>query len=376
MATSSGGGVLAEVQRQLAAGWSDEEILAALTAKGLSPASAERFLQRARPPGSAPPPLPAALPPPLPALPPPVDPVDAEAATVAFAAPVPSPPSASADPPSAASKLGVIGGSVVMTLGLIALAWALGQERVRIRVPLALTLSGAAWLASAARAVVDPRRPASWLLPGTAAAPPALAALAVVGAVLTTGTPKPPPDVSEIATSVPERRAPGPNTRTSTRDTAIARFVEQLHDPSAGDPCQAAQRLAMLPAREAVPDLMRFLETSTENDRKVCAAHALAMLGEGPAMLPIYLEWLQSDTDLLVHHAIVGFGHIGPSAAHEAVPALQDALADGPSDARRWVIVSTLARLGPSAAPALQRLVDDENANVRTAAQKALEKLR
>jgi hypothetical protein len=415
MASTPGGGVLADVQRQLAAGWGDEDILAALTAKGLSRGSAERFLQRARPAGAAPPPVPIA-PPPVPAAAAPYEaapayaeiappPLPSDAPTVVFAAPVPAaeaatvvfeppampmpapppvpepaprPVAASVDPadaPGTGSRLGVIGGSVVMTLGLVFLAWALGQERVRLRLPLAITFGGAAWMFSAARALIDLRRPATWVLPGSAAALPAVAAIAVLGAVLATGAPKAPRD-GEIASRVPERRAAGPSDAKATQAKAIATFVEQLHDPRAGDPCQAAQRLAAIGAREAVPNLMQFLEAATEHDRKVCAAHALSMLGEGSAMLPVYLEWLESDSDLLVHHAIVGFGHIGPSAAHEAVPALQAALDDSPSEARRWVIVSTLAKLGPAAAPALQMLVDDDNANVRTAAQKALEKLR
>jgi hypothetical protein len=369
MASSSGGGVLADVQRQLAAGWPDEEILAALTAKGLSQASAERFLLRARPAGSTPPPLPVDGPPPLPAEVPPPVPADLPPPVPAIAAP------AAVEAPGAGSKLGVIGGSLVMTLGLIALAWALGQERVRIRVPLALTLTGAAWLAAAARAVVDPRRPATWLLPGTAAAPPALAALAVLGAVRTTGAPTTPPAGAD-AIDVPERRATMPRRPEPSREAVVARHVERLQGTRTGDPCQAAFALAELGAREQVPALVRFLEASPDDQQKICAAYALVRLGEGAAILPQYVAWSQGERDQLVHGAIVGFGHVGPSAAREAVPILRDALAANPTAARRFVIVSTLARLGPAAAPVLQLVVDDEDAQVRTAAQKALDELR
>lgn len=426
---STSGGVLADVQRQLAAGWSDEEILTALTAKGLSQTSAERFLQRARPAAAAPPPVPfvppvppeapvlyesaapsftEVAPPPLPmdaptvvfgALPPvPFDgppPIPSGATPpvpgsvpppMRFHTPPPPPPvapralaTASGDAPEApgtGSRLGVIGGSVVMTLGLVVLAWALGQERVRIRLPLALTFGGATWMLSAARGLIDLRRPATWVLPGSAAAPPALAALAVLGAVLTTGAPRTPPADPADAAGVAERRASAPRRAKETRDAAIAKHVERLQGTSTGDPCQAAFALAQLGAREQVPNLLIFLDEATEDDRKICAAYALVRLGEGSAMLPRYVEWSQAESEQLVHGAIVGFGHVGPSAAHEAVPVLQDALAGQPSAARRWVIVSTLAKLGPAAAPALQLVVDDEDAQVRTAAQKALEKLR
>jgi hypothetical protein len=388
MASTSGGGVLADVQRQLAAGWSDEDILAALTAKGLSLASAERFLQRARPANGAPPPVP----PPVPVVPP----LPADAPTVVFDAlpPVPfdgppplpadAPPprspvvpaASAADAPSTGSRLGVIGGAVVMTLGLVLLAWALGQERVRIRLPLAITFSGAAWMFSAARALIDLRRPATWVLPGSAAAVPAVAALAVLGAVLTTGAPKAPRDAAADAAGIPERSASAPRRPKETREATIVKHVDRLQGTRTGDPCQAALALAELGAREQVPNLVHFLDEATDDQQKICAAYALVRLGEGSAMLPRYVEWSQAESEQLVHGAIVGFGHIGPSAAHEAVPVLQDALTDQPTAARRWVIVSTLAKLGPTAAPVLQLVVDDEDAQVRTAAQKALEKLR
>jgi hypothetical protein len=229
---------------------------------------------------------------------------------------------------------------------------------------------------TAARGLIDPRRPATWLLPGSAAAPPVLAALAVAGALVTTGAPKPARAVTAGTAAAAERRAPAPARSRLSREDTIAREVERLQGTRAGDPCQAAFALAALGAHEQVPILQHFFDEATADGQKVCAAYALVRLGEGAAMLPHYLEWTESDREALVHGAIVGFGHIGPSAAHEAIPVLQDALGEHPPAARRWVIVSTLAKLGPTAAPVLRTAVDDEDAQVRTAAQIALEKLR
>jgi hypothetical protein len=196
-----------------------------------------------------------------------------------------------------------------------------------------------------------------------------IAALAGGGAMLLTGAPRrtAPAPAAGTAAAAPRRAA-------DVRQATIARHVERLRDERAGDPCQAAYALADLGAREQVPELQRFVGTSAASDRKVCGAHALVSLGEGPAMLPHFVAWSRAGDDRLVDGAIVGFGQVGPSAAHEAVPLLQEALAAVPSAARRRLIVSTLARLGPAAVPALRLLVDDPDAQVRTAAQKALER--
>jgi hypothetical protein len=396
-ANTSGGGLLDNVRRQLAQGRSDEAILADLIAGGLSRPSAERFLQRAGG-GSAS----AAVPPPVPvvALPPPV-PVFAPAAIDAppplpgeapdgappplpteapfFASPDPSPPTP--EPMTTAPNrawIGVIGGAVTLTFGLATVAWALSQDRnVRLRLPLVIVVTGGGWLLQATRAAVDRRQPATWLLPGLAMVPPLLAFVVVLG-TLAVGRPRA-ADTAAIdpAATVDTAAAPARRTtRPPTREETIAHSVDTLEGQRAGDPCDAAYALARVGAREQAPILDRHLSEATTAFRKICLAHSLAQLGEGDAMMAHYLDWIAGEDDQLRHHAIVGFGHVGPRAAADAMPVLEQIVAGGTTAARRFTIVKTLARLGPTSRPLLETLARDDDPQVQAAAQTTLDTLR
>jgi hypothetical protein len=396
--TTSGGGLLANLQRQLAQGRSDEEILADLTAGGLSRPSAERFLQRARTGGTgtaSASPTPPVLPPPVPppsVLPPPVPsvpqaasldappPLPGEAPTYSEP-PLPLPPAPEPEAPAPnRAWIGVIGGAITLTLGLAAVAWALQQERVRIRLPIFIVLTGGAWLLQATRNAVD-RRPATWLLPAAAAVPPLLAFLVVLVTVAA-GRPRPAqtPDAdlsaAAVTSAAPTRPSGRRTTRPPTRDETIARSVETLEGQRRGDPCDAAYALARVGAREQVPILEHHLVEATAVLQKICLAHSIAQLGAGETVLPHYLEWSGSENDQLRHHAIVGFGHVGSNAASEAMPVLEHIVANGATAARRYTVVTTLGRLGPTARPLLQTLTRDDDPQVSAAAQRALDTLR
>lgn len=378
---TSGGGLLADVQRRLALGQSDAQILAELTASGLSRPSAERFLQRARA-GDAPAPGMPALPPPIPLVAPlpsadatALDPPPLVAAPTALAASA----AAESAPAHTFAWVSVLGAAATLTLGLAGVTWGLSQERnVRIRLPLVIAFTGGAWLLQASRRVVDPRRPVTWLLPAAAAMPPLLAFVVVLG-TLAAGRPRPPgqaagvnpsaqPAVSTTPAGTTARRA----TRPSTPDERLARSVATLVGTRPGNRCSAAQALAQLGASEHASIVERHLSDATALPQKICFAHALTQLGGGDVTASHYLEWSAADDDLLRHHAIVGFGHLGPGAAPETLPVLEQIVEGGASPARRYVVVKTLARLGPGARPLLQTLAGDDDAEVRAAAQAAL----
>ncbi len=355
--TTSGGGLLASVKQQLAQGRSEEQILAELAASGLSRASAERFLERARLGVEA---SAAVLPPPLPA--PAND-------------PPPLPPPTSEPSVSTGSWIGVIGGAVVLTLGLAAVAWSLSQPRsVRLRGPLFLVIAGGGWMLQAARGAMDSRRPATWILPGVAAVPPLVAFLAVLGTLAMTrnrGADR--EDAAPQAQQTPERRAPARRTAAPpTREQAISLSIDTLEGRRKGDTCVAANTLATLDAREHVGTLQARLADARETYDLMCIGHALVKLGDTDAMLAKYLEWSQDETDVLRHHGIGGFGHIGPAAAAQAMPVLEQAIAAGSTPARRYTVATTLAKLGPSARPLLQALAGDDDPQVRAYAERAL----
>ncbi len=275
---TSGGGLLADVQRRLALGQSDAQILAELTASGLSRPSAERFLQRARA-GDAPAPGMPALPPPIPLVAPlpsadatALDPPPLVAAPTALAASA----AAESAPAHTFAWVSVLGAAATLTLGLAAVTWGLSQERnVRIRLPLVIAFTGGAWLLQASRRVVDPRRPVTWLLPAAAAMPPLLAFVVVLG-TLAAGRPRPPgqaagvdpsaqPAVSTTPAGTTARRA----TRPSTPDERLARSVATLVGTRPGDRCSAAQALAQLGASEHASIVERHLSDATALPQKI-----------------------------------------------------------------------------------------------------------
>jgi hypothetical protein len=290
--------------------------------------------------------------------------------------------SAASAPASPLAWLSVLGAAATLTFGLAAVTWGLSQERnVRLRLPLVIVVTGGAWLLQASRRVVDPRRPVTWLVPAAAAMPPLLAFVVVLG-TLGAGRPRPEakvagaePSALAVASTTPGRTAARRTTRPPTRDERIAQSVDTLEGTRPGDRCGAAQALAYIGASEHASLLERHLSEVTARPEKICLAHALTQLGGGDVTVSHYLEWSESDEDLLRHHAIVGFGHLGPGAASATLPVLERIVEGGASAARRYVVVTTLAKLGPAARPLLQTLAGDDDAQVQAAAQAALRSL-
>jgi hypothetical protein len=192
-APTSTGGVVETIRRQLAAGYSGDDIVDGLIAGGLSRPSAERFVQRAggQITTAAPPPIPSSivLPPPVPMTSPvpqaPSVPVlpgtrDAPAATMDDAPPplpsstsaavhvpppVPAaygshaeapqhvaPPMASDRPARTVNGLKLAGGAALLIVGLGLLVVSFSADgRVRLKLPLALVLGGGVTLVQAIR---------------------------------------------------------------------------------------------------------------------------------------------------------------------------------------------------------------------------------
>jgi hypothetical protein len=270
----------------------------------------------------------------------------------------------------------VVGGAVVLTIGLVLLAWALPRQRdVRIKLPLAMVGAGAGWMLVAVRESIDRRRPATWVVPGVSAVPPALACVAVLGAFVAARD-RQPADV-EAATPVEEARVrPRPVVVPPSREETIALTVAILEGRQEGDTCTAAYELASLDARESVAALEHVLSTATADLERTCVAYALVRLGDIDAMLAQYLEWSRAGSAPLRHTAVVGFGHIGPSAAPQALPVLEHILASGATAAQRYTVAETLGKLGPTARPVLQPLTADQDPQVRAVALRTLEALR
>ena len=114
-----------------------------------------------------------------------------------------------------------------------------------------------------------------------------------------------------------------------------------------------------------------LLTASTFDSVRGCAASALVDLGETDTAIATYTEWAEGNDADLRRSALVGFGHIGPSAADVALPYLTEALKSPQMDLR-YLAVMSLAKLGPAAVPLLQVASGDADKDVRALATRAL----
>jgi hypothetical protein len=159
--------------------------------------------------------------------------------------------------------------------------------------------------------------------------------------------------------------------RAARRQERIERELKRLESNHAMTQCEAALELGRLGASEARDPLAAVLAFSTASSVRICAAGALVDLGERDAPLAVYAEWAAGMDDTLHRSAIVGFGEIGPAAADVALPHLTQAL-KSPYWDLRFLVVRSLANMGPAAGPVLRVAAEDSNQNVREAARAAL----
>jgi HEAT repeat protein len=151
----------------------------------------------------------------------------------------------------------------------------------------------------------------------------------------------------------------------------VAKALTQLSSKQPMTQCDAALLLGRLGSREQVPPLIDLLNASTFTSVRGCAASALVDLGETDTAMAAYTEWAQGRDADLRRSALVGFGHIGPSAADVALPYLTEALKSPHMDVR-YLAVDSLAKLGPAALPLLEVASGDADKDVRARAARAL----
>jgi HEAT repeats len=350
MSTTVRGRIASRIQDELANGRTDAEILNGLTASGLSRASAEHFLEKAR---SAPP------------TPGRVD------------------PDASQPPPSMTGTYRhALPAASAMAAQIVILYWVLHTGVVQLpRLLLGPVLVAFLWVAYRAARSVGATTPRPWRVVGWSALLPM-----VLGAVLFGYSEIYRPYVRATAArqaAVAEMSALDRQAAETRRDAEDAARLEQARrdderlltalgeDRVPTSQCTAALDLGRTGRRAHVPVLYEVLRSSRFDSVKGCAAAGLVELGEVGAMLGLYEEWARGPNPDLRRSALSGFGNIGPDAASVALPHLSAEL-ESPYASTRYVTVRTLSKLGNAARPLLERAANDPDAEVREYARAAL----
>jgi hypothetical protein len=157
--------------------------------------------------------------------------------------------------------------------------------------------------------------------------------------------------------------------RAADLDTALKQF--RSGRPTAQ--CDAASRLGRYGSQEHLAPLVELLTTATSSRARVCAAAALAALGDTTTVMAAYKEWAASrDADLRLA-AIAGYGDLGPPAAKTALPFLRRELRSSNWETR-YLVVEALAKLGPGARSLLATASKDADPRVRQRASALLKR--
>ena len=119
---------------------------------------------------------------------------------------------------------------------------------------------------------------------------------------------------------------------------------------------EAAAAIGNIPP-VALPVVLDLLRTTTDHSLKVAAIDAIGAIGSPAASAVPELATALRHEDLRVRLAAAkALGAIGTPAAHSAIPALAQALAD-PVPGVRMRAAETLAKFGPAAEPAVDALI-------------------
>jgi HEAT repeat protein len=129
-------------------------------------------------------------------------------------------------------------------------------------------------------------------------------------------------------------------------------------------------------AAPAVPDLVALLKDNQQpTEVRWNAARTIAKIGAGAIDgLDALIGTLTDDDWLIREHSAEAIGELGDEAAAKGVPALQPLLSGSVAKVRRDAVRS-LGHFGPTArdlVPEIEKLLDDEEEIVRTAAATAL----
>jgi hypothetical protein len=159
--------------------------------------------------------------------------------------------------------------------------------------------------------------------------------------------------------------------RAQVETARVTRILKSLRDPRSVSACTAALDAGHTGVREAIPDLYTRLRDSSDPSTQGCAATGLVALGEIDEPLAFYVASSQAGNEDLRRSAITGFGSIGPRAAAAGLPFLV-AESQSPNSTHRYLAVEALAKMGPEGVAGLRGALNDSDPLVKNRATAAL----
>jgi hypothetical protein len=140
--------------------------------------------------------------------------------------------------------------------------------------------------------------------------------------------------------------------------------------------CELISRLSLAQGHErkmAFDGLMAYF-IRTDNTGKICIAEAVARMGETATAAGIYESWGRGDDAALRRSAVSGLGKLGGHISAGGLRLLEEELASPYWD-MRYLVVCTLATMGPEAAALLEIAAEDDDERISTIASRALKKM-
>lgn len=373
-------GLAQSVRRRLDEGASADVVIEELAAKGLSRGTAQRFVDRAlaesTPPALPPTPAPDWIPStPIPTM-------QRSEEAVSLTDLMHNPDAIAQAQAFRDLSRGMIAASIGLAFTMLMFAF---SSRPRLGVGL---IAGGVWLLG--RGIVRCTKlegPFPWTRVLTACATPILTTVVLLGYASwrdTASKEKAEKALAAAELAAADRaradqiRAEAERTRArTTRERAaevgarLSRAVATLDKDHPMLQCDAALELGRSGSKEYVPRLLDLLANAKFHSVRSCAAGALVDLGETTAPMVAYQLWSQSTDADQRRSAIGGFGDIGPAAAEVAIPFLTHEL-NSPHMDVRYIVVDSLAKLGPAAHDLLVIATADPDPNVSTRARAAL----
>ena len=176
-----------------------------------------------------------------------------------------------------------------------------------------------------------------------------------------------------------------PDARVPDQKDPIAQLRRELREGEERDRIKAAMVLEQIPeiAAPAIPELMEAIQ-SEEFALRDPASRALAAMGcRAASAVPELIEILQSalqdelfggESTRPARHACAALAAAGPEA-RGALPAIQQRLEAGPSQAEEAALIRALVAVGRPAVPILAEALSHSDWRVRVVAAKALAEL-
>lgn len=135
--------------------------------------------------------------------------------------------------------------------------------------------------------------------------------------------------------------------------------------------CDSALELGRMGAREAIPDLQARLADASDTHLQACAAEALVTLGETEGPRAFYVAAAASADPDLQRVALMGFASLGPAGVADGLPFAAAGL-QNPDSNHRYAAVRALGRMGRDAIPHLRTALESPDPLMKRLAQEAL----